>query len=108
MESIVRKHIATEDVEMELVLSPACPADVLGYVGKHPDTNGLYFLDIGLQHEMNGIKLATKNREIDTNATIVFVTTHEELSHLVFRYKIEALDYITSSKTGRRTWKREW
>jgi len=98
MESIVIRHITTEDVEMELVLSAGCPTDVLDHLEEHPDTNGLYFLDVDLQHDMSGIELATKIKEIDASAIIVFVTTHEELSYLVFRYRIEALDYIIKDR----------
>ncbi|MCL2588088.1 MAG: LytTR family DNA-binding domain-containing protein [Oscillospiraceae bacterium] len=99
MESIVHKHITTEDCEMELVLSAGGPISILDYLEAHPDTNGLYFLDVVLQYdEMNGIELAAKIREIDARATIVFVTTHEELSYLVFKYKIEAMDYIIKDR----------
>lgn len=98
MESIVRRHITTEDVDMELVLSAGCPTDVLGYLEEHPDTNGFYFLDVDLQHEINGIELGAKIREIDTQATIVFITTHEEQQYLVFTHKIEAMDYIIKDR----------
>jgi len=99
IESIVHKHIAAEDCEMELVLSIACPSSMLYYLETHPDINGLYFLDVDLQHdEMNGIELAAKIRDIDPSATIVFVTTHEELSYLVFKHKVEAMDYIIKDR----------
>jgi two-component system response regulator AgrA len=38
--------------------------------------------------------LASKIRELDSSSKIVFITSHDELSHLTFRYHIEALDYI--------------
>jgi len=98
MEAIVRKHISTEDCEMELVLSAGCPTDILDYLETHSDTNGFYFLDVDLQHDISGIELAAKIRNVDTHATIVFITTHEELSYLVFKHKIEAMDYIIKDR----------
>jgi len=98
MESIVHRHISTEDCEMELVLSVGSPTDVLDYLALHPDKRGLYFLDVDLQHEINGIELAAKIREIDTTAKIVFVTTRAELAYLTFTHKVEALDYIIKDR----------
>jgi len=98
MESIVVKYIETEDVEMELILSASGPDEVLDYLEKHPDRRGLYFLDVDLQHEINGIKLGAKIRESAPSAKIVFITTHEELAYLTFKHKIEALDYIVKGR----------
>lgn len=61
-----------------------------------PDySHNLYFLDIEFPCEMNGIELATKIREIDHNCHIIFITTHDEMSPLTFKYKVEALGYIS-------------
>ena len=95
IESIVVKHIATENVEIELILSSGDPTEVLAYLQAHPDKRGLFFLDIDLQHsEMDGMKLATIIRETDPYAKIVFVTTHSELAHLTYEHKLQAMDYI--------------
>jgi two-component system response regulator AgrA len=58
---------------------------------------GLYFLDINLSHKLNGIQLASKIRELEPSSHIVFITSYAELSHLTFRYKIGAMDYITKA-----------
>ena len=97
MEAIITKHIATEDVKMELIVSASGPEEVLEYLEKHPDKHGLYFLDVDLQHEIDGITLGAKIRETDPLAKIVFVTTHEELAYLTFRQKVEAMDYIVKN-----------
>ena len=94
MESIITQHIRTEDVDMELILSTGNPLDILDYLEQHPDLRGLYFLDVDLRHEIDGITLGTKIRQIDPFAKIVFVTTHEELAYLTFRQKVNAMDYI--------------
>jgi len=94
IETTVRNHITTKGGDIELVLSTGRPTEVLDYLGKHPSSKRLYFLDIDLQHKINGINLAARIREIDASAKIVFITTHTELSYLVFVHKIEAMDYI--------------
>jgi len=94
IELVVEKYIIKEDVDVQLTLSTGSPIDVLDYLEKHPNTKGIYFLDVDLQHRINGIELAAMIRGIDLWGTLVFITTHEELAHLVFEYKVEALDYI--------------
>jgi len=98
MEAIVTKHITTENVEMELVISASSPDEVLAYLEEHPNKRGLYFLDVDLQHEINGITLGAKIRETDLLAKIVFVTTHEELAYLTFKQKVQAMDYIVKDQ----------
>jgi len=94
MEKLITDYVEMENLAMKLVLSTDSPFEVLGYLQAHPKTSGLYFLDIDLGHEIDGIKLAEKVREVDSLGKIVFVTTHGEMSYLIFKYKIEALDYI--------------
>ena len=98
IETIVRNYIMIEDFDMELVLSTGNPEEVLIYVKTHPKIVGLYFFDIDLQHEMNGLTLAAEVRKIDDMGKIIFVTTHGEMSYLTFTYKIEAMDYIIKNQ----------
>jgi len=83
---------------MKLILSVGSPIEVLHYLNMYPDTAGLYFLDVGLGHEIDGIKLGKTIRDADPNAKIVFVTTHEEAAVLTFRNKIGALDFIVKDR----------
>jgi len=100
LEKIIRDYIMIEDLALEIVLITANPMDILNYLEENPKTIGLYFLDVDLGHEVTGIGLATKIREIDDLGKIVFVTTHGELSYLTFMYKVEALDYIVKDNPG--------
>ena len=100
IKDIVTKHILIENLDMHLAFVTGNPADMLDYLDRHPNDNtcseyGLYFLDIDFRHELNGIQLASKILEREPIAYIVFITSHAELSHLTFRYKVGALDYIT-------------
>jgi len=98
IDALVKKFILIEHYDMALTLSCGNPTELLNYLEKHPSKNNLYFLDIDLQHEINGITLASIIRERDAFGKIVFITTHAELSYLTFQYQIEAMDYIIKDK----------
>jgi two-component system response regulator AgrA len=99
MEQFVTDFIMIEALDMELILSTDNPEEMLSYVQQNPEKIGLYFLDIDLGHQMNGMTLASELREIDDLGKIVFVTTHAEMSFLTFTYKIEAMDFIIKEET---------
>ena len=95
IETIVDDYLAIKNyINIELALSTADPDVLLSNLEENPNRHALYILDVDLQHEMNGIVLASKIRELDSYGAIIFVTTHAELSHLTFRFKVEAMDYI--------------
>lgn len=82
-----------EELDMKLALETPDPNKVLEAV-ENTDMTGLYFLDIDLNANMNGIKLAQHIRDNDPRGFIVFVTSHSEMSMLTFNYKVEAMDFI--------------
>lgn len=85
--------IMIENFDMEMALSTENPYNIIDYL-KNNNVSGLYFLDVDLKSNINGIKLAELIREYDPRGFIVFVTTHAEMSYLTFIYKVEAMDYI--------------
>ncbi|MEQ6357791.1 LytTR family DNA-binding domain-containing protein [Lysinibacillus sp. M3] len=89
----VSNYIMIENLDMQLVLTTADPEEILAYI-KESNRPGLYFLDIDLNHEMNGITLGAEIRKIDPIGDIVFITTHSELTYLNFIYKVAAMDFI--------------
>lgn len=94
LEEIIEKNIMIEDYPMTVTLASDNPYAILEYLEENEDVRGIYFLDVELGHELNGIQLAAKIRKNDPDAKIIFVTTHSELLSLTFNYKVEALDYI--------------
>lgn len=58
---------------------------------------GLYFLDVDLHSQMNGIQLAEKIRSHDPRGYIVFITAYGNAAPLTFRYKVEAMDFIVKN-----------
>jgi len=98
LEAIVTDYIAFTDYDMKLELATHNPAKLLNHLQQQPAVAGMYILDVNLQHELNGIDLAAKLRQLDTIGKIVFVTTHGEMAYLTFRHRVEALDYITKDQ----------
>lgn len=90
---IVQDVLLIENYDIELGLVTSDPNELINYIDNN-DLSGLYFLDIDLKSEINGIELATKIRKYDPRGFIVFITTHAEMSYLTFIYKVEAMDYI--------------
>ncbi|PRR83240.1 LytR/AlgR family response regulator transcription factor [Clostridium vincentii] len=93
LEHIVQDIILIENYDMELELSTNDPYEILNRI-EYNNISGLYFLDVDLHSDLNGITLAEKIRNYDPRGFIVFVTTHAEMSYLTFLYKVEAMDYI--------------
>lgn len=92
-ESITEKYLMINPTESQLYCSASRPEELLS-MRKRSDVTGLYFLDIDLQSKINGLQLAQEIRKYDPRGYIVFVTTHNEMAVLTFRYKVEAMDFI--------------
>lgn len=90
----VELFIARENVDLKIDLVTGNPLDVLKHLAENKEYTGIYLLDVDLKSEVNGVNLASKIRIKDPLGYIIFITSHSELSHLTFRYKVEALDYI--------------
>lgn len=89
----IRDYILFQSYNMEVACVTNRPNVVIEKIKKEKSI-GAYFLDIGLNSNMNGIQLAEQIRNEDPRGFIVFVTSHVELSFLTFQYKVEALDII--------------
>ena len=90
---IIEDIILIENYDMDLGLSTSDPYELINSITGTTNT-GIYFLDVDLHSDINGIQLAEKIREHDPRGFIVFITTHAEMSYLTFIYKVEAMDYI--------------
>lgn len=93
LEESILSILQTEDIGGEVALSTDSAEKIINYVSDFKD-RGLYFLDIDIGGEINGIQLAKQINKIDTKAIIVIITSHKDMSHLTFKYHIGAIDYI--------------
>lgn len=90
--------ILMEGFDMQIVQATADPHVILKEIRTSENT-GLFFLDIDLKSDMDGLALAQRIRQIQPRCFIVFITSHSEMSFLTFQYKAEALDFIVKDST---------
>lgn len=89
----IHNVVLMEELDMQFVLDTADPHELLEAVRGSRDT-GIYFLDIDLKCDMNGMQPARQIRESDPRCFIIFITAHSELSYMTFQYQAEAMDFI--------------
>lgn len=94
IEKIATEHMIAHDFHVTLSLSTPCPQEVLAHIENHKNEPRLYFLDVDLQNDISGIDLAIEIRKQDPFSSIVFITSQQNLAHLLFHHKLEAMDYI--------------
>ncbi|WP_458458744.1 LytR/AlgR family response regulator transcription factor [Pseudobutyrivibrio sp.] len=89
----IEKAIAEERLRFAVACATDNPYKILDLVRKDEE-ECIFFLDIDLGQDMNGIELSSEIRKIKPRCFIIFVTTHSEMSYLTFSYKVEAMDFI--------------
>lgn len=89
----IKDAIMFENLDMRIVESTSNPHTVLKEISTAENT-GLFFLDIDLKSDIDGLTLAQLIRKEQPRCFIIFITSHSEMSFLTFQYKVEALDFI--------------
>lgn len=90
---IIQNAVMIDELDMKLVLDSGDPYVLLEEV-KASQNTGIYFLDIDLNSDMNGMKLAQQIRLLDPRGFIIFISAHSELSYMTFQYRVEAMDFV--------------
>ncbi len=93
MDDVLCSIIKAENLDMEIGCITGNPEEIIRTI-KQENNPSIFFLDIDLGCDMNGLELAMEIRRMLPRCYIVFVTTHSEMSFLTFSYKVEALDFI--------------
>lgn len=94
LDTLVENYILFHSDLFKVELMASKPQQVIDYLDQSEPQNGIYFLDIDLKAEIDGIQLAAIIRKKDVQAEIIFVTTHDELAPLTLKRKVAALDFI--------------
>lgn len=94
LEKAVTNYQMKSDFELNIAYQTTSPEVLLEHINEDTSTNSIYFLDIDLKAGINGMELATQIRAMDSHASIVFVTTHDEMVMETFRLKLSVLDYV--------------
>lgn len=89
----IQNTVLIEELDMHFALETDSPYELLDAV-KSSQHTGIYFLDIDLKCNINGMKLAQQIRLFDPRCFIIFVTAHSELSYMTFQYRVEAMDFV--------------
>lgn len=85
-------------IDAEIGLKTTNANDVLTYLNSH--TVNALFLDIELQSNISGLKLAEKIRETNKSAYIIFLSGH--LEYILTAYKVKTFDYLPKPVTIER------
>lgn len=94
LESIVRNYSLFHEEDFGLGISTQNPHDVIEFIEKFSTNGGIYFLDIDLKRDTDGIELAREINNIDFNARIIFVTTHDEMAVRAMQIEARAFNFI--------------
>ena len=82
--------IIQNKLDGQIVFSSKSPSDILKYVNNNPVH--VVILDIDLNDNISGLKLAESIRKQDKNIYIIFITGHLEFGLVAYKYK--TFDYI--------------
>lgn len=98
LKETIKDYMLFHDNQFELAFSSANPHEIQAFIEEHQIQKGIYFLDIDLSSDMNGIDLAQWIRNYDVGAKIIFVTTHTEMAPMTLKRQVEALGFITKDE----------
>jgi two-component system, LytTR family, response regulator AgrA len=90
----LEKVIRQNSIDARISFTTDNPKRVIEYAKQYVQGINAYFLDINLGTNMNGLELAKQIRSFDPYCYITFVTGHPELCMTVFKYHIEAFEYL--------------
>lgn len=97
IQNSIENYLIEQDVEAYIKVSTDDPYEVFQFVKNNNNYPKIYFLDINLNQDINGIELATKIRDLDTTGKIIFITTEGQMLPLTFEYMLEVTDFIEKS-----------
>ncbi|MGB4627818.1 MAG: LytTR family DNA-binding domain-containing protein [Erysipelotrichaceae bacterium] len=100
--AIIENWVMINDYDMQLILATTDPKDVFLYLSKNKVTNSLFFLDIDLGKQLDGIDVAQQIRTDNEFAQIVFITSHQELAIETLKRQIAPLDYIVKDNRNEK------
>ncbi|CAM3199887.1 LytTR family DNA-binding domain-containing protein [Pediococcus acidilactici] len=96
LEKIIKNYCSKKNLELNILATSTKAEDILPIIkNKEYASGALFILDICLdKSNVNGFEVAKAVRQRDRSSSIVFSTTHDEMTYLTFLYKVEALDYV--------------
>ncbi|MCL2043123.1 MAG: LytTR family DNA-binding domain-containing protein [Treponema sp.] len=93
----ISEYLSKHKIESQIITVSERYESILEQIVPDNMVINIYFLDIILGDETNGLSLAQKIRSKDIFGYIVFITSHMEFAYPAIQYKVRALDYILKS-----------
>lgn len=97
LSELVNNYLLFHDNLLTLALATPSPEEIQHYLVDSNPKKGIYFLDIDLNHTIDGITLAEEIRKYDVQAKIIFTSSHDELVPLTLKRRVEALGFVTKT-----------
>lgn len=96
LKKIIENCKEQSGLDINIIVASTKSEDIVPIIqNKQYRPGALFILDIYLdKSNLNGFELAKIIRERDRTSSIVFSTTHAEMTYMTFLYKVEALDYV--------------
>lgn len=99
----IDSKILIEDYDMRIAASEGNAETFLEIVRRAPQKRNIYFLDVDLKDEnYDGFLLGKEIRRTDPHATLIYITSFENLAYRTFQYHLEAFDYIIKNPENQK------
>lgn len=93
IQKTVENYILIQEYDMQITCISTTPKTILSHLNPSMPLS-IYFLDIDLNSNIDGVELAQKIRQFDPIGYIIFITAHADKWRMTFEYKIAAFDFI--------------
>lgn len=98
LQAVVKTILLKLQVTDSLVL-PFSSTTSLNKSLPEPSADNVFILDLQINHNKRaGLQLSQLIRQRDPEASIIFITVHDELLYTTYKYRVQALDFISKDQ----------
>ena len=98
LQAVVKTILLKLQVTDSLVL-PFSSTTSLNKALPEPSADNVFILDLQINHNKRaGLQLSQLIRQRDPEASIIFITVHDELLYTTYKYRVQALDFISKDQ----------
>ncbi|KAA9301198.1 MULTISPECIES: LytTR family DNA-binding domain-containing protein [Aerococcus] len=94
IKAIMEDYLLFHDQHFYLAKASSAPKDIAACFHDQAKQPGLYFLDIEIDGQAEGLTLAQEIKRLDPYGRIVFITAHPNYAPLTLKNHLEPLGYI--------------
>lgn len=97
IQNVINEYIEHNLLDFEIVLATDSVEDIIEYIRDNSELT-IYYLDIRLNAQMDGIDIASMIRDNDDLSNIIFITNYAQERPNTYNSKVEALDFIVKGE----------